>query len=132
MELWELNKMEEQVQNTASKKKGVKTFFKIFIVLIIIAATAFAVWKILGSKKQGGFPGGFGGFGGGRSTVTSVRTVVTKKDTLHDYVLTNGEIETQSAIEVFSSFHRPKVYCLYLCQDILWHINLRKKANHSN
>lgn len=103
MELWELNKMEEQVQNTASKKKGVKTFFKILIVLIIVAATALIVWKIMGSKKQNGFPGGFGGFGGGRSTVTSVRTVVTKKDSLHDYVLTNGEIETQSAIEVFPS-----------------------------
>lgn len=105
MELWELNKMDEQTQEKTSKKKGVILFVKILVMLIIVGATVFAIFKITGSKKKagfpGGFPGGFGGFGGGQAAATSVRTVVTKKDTLVDYVLTNGEIETQTAIEVF-------------------------------
>ena len=47
--------------------------------------------------------GGFGGPGNGSDVVTSVRTMQTKKTTLHDFIITNGEIETQTAIEVFPS-----------------------------
>lgn len=96
--------MDEQTTVTSTKKKSVvKIIIKIFVVLVILAGTAYAVWKILGEKKNNGMPGGFGGFGGGKATVTSVRTIIAQNDVLRDYVLTNGEIETQSAIEVFPS-----------------------------
>lgn len=79
------------------------------IVIILLAVTAAGVFLInLSSKKKkeaAGGPGGFGGFGGGRGqqTATAVRTIVAKNQTITDFVLTNGEIETQKSIEVFPS-----------------------------
>ena len=79
------------------------------IVIVLLAVTAAGVFLInLSSKKKkeaAGGPGGFGGFGGGRGqqTATAVRTVVAKNQTITDFVLTNGEIETQKSIEVFPS-----------------------------
>ena len=79
------------------------------IVIVLLAVTAAGVFLInLSSKKKkeaAGGPGGFGGFGGGRGqqTATAVRTTVAKNQTITDFVLTNGEIETQKSIEVFPS-----------------------------
>ena len=52
------------------------------------------------NNKFGGF-GAFGGFGGPNASVTSVRTAIAEKISLQDYVTTNGEVQTQSSIEVF-------------------------------
>lgn len=53
--------------------------------------------------KSSGAPGGKGGRGrgaGGGATV-SVRTMTTQITTLHGYVSTNGEIESQNSVSVF-------------------------------
>ena len=55
-----------------------------------------------GNQAHGGFGGQNGSFGGqNNQTAVSVRTQVAEVKTLHDYVNTNGEIATQSSIEVF-------------------------------
>ena len=89
-----------------------KTHVTIILVVAILAALGGALLAINHSKKAkaGGFPGapggkggwgGFGGFGGAQET--SVRTMTAKNTRLTDFVITNGEIETQTAIEVFPS-----------------------------
>jgi|GEM_PF-618938 len=80
---------------------------------LLIAITYFFVpytIKISIVQRQGGAPGipgmpgfggGRGGWGGGQQSVTSVRTQVAEKTALQDYVLTTGEIEAQSSIDVY-------------------------------
>lgn len=87
----------------------------VLIILIAILLTAAAVVGInmkAGKKGgAGGMPGGMGGRpgaggrggAGGGNTVTSVKTVIAQPVTLHDFVTTNGDVETQSSIEVFPS-----------------------------
>lgn len=77
--------------------------------IIILSAFALLVAGIVlvnltkGSGGKPGMKGGKGrGFGGGNTTFT-VRSAEAKKDVLTDYVITNGEVESQSAIEVFPS-----------------------------
>lgn len=88
-----------------------KKIISAVIFIAVIAVTAVLVLSIMKgnkSSKKGGFPGGGfpgGGFPGGGSfgggATVSVRTVVAENTTLTDFVTTNGEIETQTAIEVF-------------------------------
>lgn len=80
------------------------------LIIISIAAVALlaALVGINISKKKGGAGGpgmtGKGGFGGGRGNTTfTVRSVEAKAETLTDYVITNGEVQSQSAVEVFPS-----------------------------
>ena len=78
------------------------------IVIVLLAVTAAGVFLInLSSKKkkEAAAGPGAGGWGGGRGqqTATAVRTTVAKNQTITDFVLTNGEIETQKSIEVFPS-----------------------------
>ena len=78
------------------------------IVIVLLAVTAAGVFLINFSskkKKEAAAGPGAGGFGGGRGqqTATAVRTIVAKNQTITDFVLTNGEIETQKSIEVFPS-----------------------------
>ena len=87
-----------------------KTTVTIITVAAILVALGGSLAAINHSKKAkaGGFPGGgkggwggFGGFGGAQET--SVRTMLLENTTLTDFVITNGEIETQTSIEVFPS-----------------------------
>lgn len=97
--------MSEEITENKTKSKSGKGKTTV-IIIAILAVTALAVILVLsvGKKKKGnGMPAGFGGFGGGRQSVTAVRTVVAKNTILTDYVMTNGEIETQKSIEVFPS-----------------------------
>lgn len=77
---------------------------KIIIVAAILMVTAIAIFVINKTKPAGG--AGFGGPGkggcGGNITFT-VRSAEAKVETLNDYVITNGEVETQSSIEIFPS-----------------------------
>lgn len=76
----------------------------VFIVIIVVTLILVGViTKGNKAKKGGGFPGGFGGFGGGfgGGAAVSVRTIVAENTSMTDFVTTNGEIETQTAIEVF-------------------------------
>ena len=96
--------MEEQNYNEApkSKSKGIITFI---VILIILALTAFIIWKIKAPKdsQQAGPGGKPGAWGNNAAQLTAVRTVVANPVTLKDYVITNGEVETQRSIEVFPS-----------------------------
>lgn len=78
------------------------------VTLSVILATVGIIAGINMSKKKKGGMGGFGGFPGGGfggrpASVTSVRTIVAKKDVLTDFVNTSGEIQTQTSIDVFPS-----------------------------
>ena len=77
---------------------------KIIIVAAILIVTAIAIFVINKTKPAGG--AGFGGPGkggrGGNITFT-VRSAEAKVETLNGYVITNGEVETQSSIEIFPS-----------------------------
>ena len=88
-----------------------KKYVTLITVVVILAALGGVLFAINLSKKNkaggmgmpGGGRGGWGGFGAGGAQETSVRTMVLKNSTLTDFVITNGEIETQTAIEVFPS-----------------------------
>ena len=86
------------------KRKGFMTAFIVLAILIITLAIVFVSAKSGKNKGPGAKgPGGFGGPGFGGPQETSVRTLKLEKQTLKDFVITNGEIETQTAIEVFPS-----------------------------
>lgn len=75
------------------------------IILIAVAVLAAALVAIAVSKKTGSggaMPAGMRGKGSG-NTVFTVRSVEAKNAVLEDYVITNGEVESQSAVEVFPS-----------------------------
>lgn len=84
-----------------SKKKI--TVIIVAAALVITAAILILinVTKSSGGGMPGGMPGMPGGFGGANQTVTSVRTAVAEIKDLNDFVTTNGEVETQTSIEVF-------------------------------
>lgn len=85
-------------------KKSLKELVTFIIIVLVVAVTGAVVFMLQKSKNNQG-AGGFGGFGGwgGSGTVTSVRTIVAQKVDLHDFLTTNGEVETQTSIEVFPS-----------------------------
>lgn len=96
--------MSEQQDNF--KKKAISKKALTAIIVIAAIVLTFAIIILLNLKKsKGGMPGGRGarGFGGPNASVTSVRTIEARDVDLHSYVRTNGEVETQSAIEVFPS-----------------------------
>ena len=77
---------------------------KIIIVAAILIVTAIAIFVINKTKPAGG--AGFGGpekGGRGGNITFTVRSAEAKVETLNDYVITNGEVETQSSIEIFPS-----------------------------
>lgn len=73
----------------------------VFVILITVAAVAVINSK---GKKSSAMVGGQGDprRSGQRGAVT-VRSEVAEVKTLNDYVITNGEVESQSAIDVFPS-----------------------------
>ncbi|MDY5124173.1 MAG: efflux RND transporter periplasmic adaptor subunit [Treponema sp.] len=107
----------KEIVESTEKKSTSKRLVSVIIALsIVIVVLLFLLGINGGNKKKGGMPGapsaagtpagmpgkGKGGFDGG-PTVTPVKAVVAKNTVLHDYVITNGEVETQTAIEVFPS-----------------------------
>lgn len=108
----------KEIVESTEKKSTSKRLVSVIIALSIVIVVLLLLLGINGgNKKKGGMPGGApsaagapagmpgkgkGGFGGG-PTVTPVKAVVAKNTVLHDYVITNGEVETQTAIEVFPS-----------------------------
>ena len=72
------------------------------IVMIAAAAVTVGVLAYVGiSKKAAGNAGPGKGRGRGGNTVFSVKTQVVKKETLHGYVIANGEIESQNSVNVY-------------------------------
>ncbi len=70
--------------------------------IVIIAVTVLCVSYVLvsGKNKTGAKGVSKGGRGGG-NTVVSVKTQLLAKTVLHDYVSTNGEVESQNSVSVF-------------------------------
>lgn len=66
----------------------------------LLAVALTAVYANTIGKSSGGGAGGARGGRGGGATV-SVRTMMTEITTLHGYVSTNGEIESQNSVSVF-------------------------------
>ena len=84
------------------EEKKTKSTVGVVIAIILITVVAIGAVYLFKGKKKPAFPM-FGGMGRNVSSVTSVKTVIAENSVLHDYVVTNGEIETQKSIEVFPS-----------------------------
>ncbi len=80
-----------------------KNSTKALTVTGIIVLTAVVSFTVVKTGKKGTAMGP-GGQRGGNTTVT-VRSEEAKIGTLKDYVLTNGEVESQSAVEVYPSMN---------------------------
>ena len=69
----------------------------VLLVAVLVTVVIIGVVQLVSKKRQGG-----ANMRGGRGATTfSVKTMTLEKTTLHDYVSTNGEVESQSSIEVF-------------------------------
>ena len=88
-----------------SETKSVKKqWITTIIVLVLICATAFASFAIIKKAKDKKAAGAGGGWGkGAGGAVTAVSTVKAESLILKDFVLTNGEVETQVSVDVFPS-----------------------------
>ena len=87
------------------KKAVIKSWITTVVVLLLIGGTAFASYKIIKSakdKKANAAAGGGWGRGGG-GAATAVSTVKAETSILKDFVITNGEVETQVSVDVFPS-----------------------------
>ena len=73
---------------------------KSHIVMMATAVVTVAVVAVAFKMAKDNRQGTMGGRGRGITTF-SVKTMTLQKTTLHDYVSTNGEVESQSSIEVF-------------------------------
>lgn len=79
--------------------KKTTTFFSIFFILLVTALCVFLIFKF--SEKENPMKN-FKSANQPRTT-SPVRTVIAEALKLQDFIITNGEIETQSSIEVFPS-----------------------------
>lgn len=86
------------------ESKTKKSFLIIGAALVLLVAALVAIFISKKSGTAGGaMPSGPGIGRGGGNTVFTVRSVEAKNAVLTDYVITNGEVESQSAVEVFPS-----------------------------
>ena len=86
-----------------SETKSVKKqWITTIVVLVLICGTAFASVTIIKKAKEKKAAGAGGGWGkGAGGAVTAVSTVKAEALILKDFVLTNGEDETQVSVDVF-------------------------------
>ena len=85
------------------KKSKISLIVTVAAVLLTVAAVV--IINATKNTENAGGPGKGGGRGrgGAGNTIFTVRSVEAVKKTLNDYVITNGEVESQSAVEVFPS-----------------------------
>lgn len=85
------------------KKSKLSLIVTVAAVLLTVAAVV-AINATKNTENAGGpGKGGARGRGGTGNTIFTVRSAEAVKKTLNDYVITNGEVESQSAVEVFPS-----------------------------
>lgn len=85
------------------KKSKISLIVTVAAVLLTVAAVV-AINATKNTENAGGLgKGGGRGRGGTGNTIFTVRSAEAVKKTLNDYVITNGEVESQSAVEVFPS-----------------------------
>ena len=72
---------------------------------VLLTVAAVVIINATKNTENAGGPGKGGGRGRGGTgnTIFTVRSAEAVKKTLNDYVITNGEVESQSAVEVFPS-----------------------------
>ncbi len=85
-----------------NKTKKTIIIIGIAVAVLVAALVAIAVSKKTGAAGGAMPPGARMGNAGG-NTVFTVRSVEAKNAVLSDYVMTNGEVESQTAVEVFPS-----------------------------
>lgn len=85
------------------KKSKISLIVTVAAVLLTVAAVV--IINATKNTENAGGPGkgGARGWGGTGNTIFTVRSAEAVKKTLNDYVITNGEVESQSAVEVFPS-----------------------------
>ena len=85
------------------KKSKISLIVTVAAVLLTVAAVV--IINATKNTENAGGPGKGGARGrrGTGNTIFTVRSVEAVKKTLNDYVITNGEVESQSAVEVFPS-----------------------------
>lgn len=85
------------------KKSKLSLIVTVAAVLLTVAAVV--IINATKNTENAGGPGkgGARGRGGPGNTIFTVRSAEAVKKTLNDYVITNGEVESQSAVEVFPS-----------------------------
>lgn len=85
------------------KKSKISLIVTVAAVLLTVAAVV--IINATKNTENAGGPGkgGARGRGGPGNTIFTVRSAEAVKKTLNDYVITNGEVESQSAVEVFPS-----------------------------
>lgn len=81
------------------KKRNGKAFFAGFAVIAASAAVIFFAYKGASVKAPGAT--GPGGRRSGAGSAVSVKTMVAKVTTLHGYIATNGEVESQNSVSAF-------------------------------
>jgi len=77
-----------------------KSFIVAGIAVLAVVLTAVYANTIGKSSGKPSMPGGKGGRGG-NGAVVSVKTMTAEIKTLHGYVNTNGEVESQNSVSVF-------------------------------
>lgn len=85
------------------KKSKISLIVTVAAVLLTVAAVV--IINATKNTENAGGPGkgGARGRSGTGNTIFTVRSAEAVKKTLNDYVITNGEVESQSAVEVFPS-----------------------------
>ena len=86
------------IEKTEATGRKLRRSHIVLLVAVLVTVAVVGVVQVASKKKQGG---GMPMRGGRGSTTFSVKTMTLEKTTLHDYVSTNGEVESQSSIEVF-------------------------------
>ncbi len=86
-----------------SKKKKSLIIIAISVAVVVIALIAITITKKAGLSGGGMGPAEMMKRNAGGNTIFTVRSAEAKVETLSDYVITNGEVESQSAVEVFPS-----------------------------
>lgn len=85
------------------KKSKLSLIVTVAAVLLTVAAVVIINATKNTENAGGSGKGGARGWRGAGNTIFTVRSVEAVKKTLNDYVITNGEVESQSAVEVFPS-----------------------------
>lgn len=85
------------------KKSKISLIVTVAAVLLTVAAVVIINATKNTENTGGPGKGGGRGRGGTGNTIFTVRSAEAVKKTLNDYVITNGEVESQSAVEVFPS-----------------------------
>ena len=82
-----------------------KSKISLIVAAVLLTVAAVVIINATKNTENAGGPGkgGARGWRGAGNTIFTVRSAEAVKKTLNDYVITNGEVESQSAVEVFPS-----------------------------